>query len=126
MADAIHPGPCLRCSLPWRTFGPHGLLECDNEHVFVRNTDGTLTEKVYPEFTDQQIRNVEVEMYREGVLYSIPNRRAALARLRYEHDQDRTDAEYASRYTSDSDEALHADRHAEITEAERSEEVHGG
>ena len=91
-----HPGPCLRCSLPWRSFGPHGLLECDNEHVFVRNTDGTLTEKVYPEFTDQQIRTVEVEMYREGVLDSIPDRRAALARLRYWHDQDRTDAEYAS------------------------------
>lgn len=89
----IHPGPCLRCSLPWRRFGPYGRHECDNEHVYVLNSDGTLTEKVYPEFTDQQIRNVEVEMYREGRLDSIPNRRAALSWLRYEHDRDRTDAD---------------------------------
>jgi hypothetical protein len=35
-----------------------------------------------PEFTDQQIRTAEVELYRESKIRAIPNRRAALKLLR--------------------------------------------
>lgn len=83
-----HPGPCLRCSLPWRRFGPYDRYECDNEHVYQRGADGSMTEVVYPDFTDDQIREVEVELYRERRVKAIPDRRAALEELRRRHDAD--------------------------------------
>lgn len=84
---AIHPGPCLRCSLPWRHYGPGGLHECDNEHVY-RLVGEFIYEVVYPDFTDDQIREVEVELYRERRVDAIPDRRAALEELRRNHEAD--------------------------------------
>lgn len=82
----IHPGPCLRCSLPWRRYGPYDRYECDNEHVYQRVGDGVMVEVVYPDFTADQIREVEVELYREHRVKQIPDRRAALEELRRDHE----------------------------------------
>ncbi|MFD5089387.1 hypothetical protein ACFWMR_02210 [Amycolatopsis thailandensis] len=79
---------CPRCSLTWRWYGPAGRRECDNEHVFQLNDDGTLAELVYPDFTAEQIRAAEAEAYRERKTDQLPDRRAALRVLRDEHDAD--------------------------------------
>ena len=91
MAETIHKGPCPKCGLKWRHYyggSWSGRHECDAEHVFQLNDDRTLTEIVYPQFTDDQIRTAEVELYRERKIDKIPDRHAALRVLREEHDAD--------------------------------------
>lgn len=86
---SVHPGPCPTCGERWQSYGPYGKHECRNEHVFDFRADGDLVAIEYPDFTDQQIRDAEVELYRTGRVDSVPDRRAALRLLRREHEEER-------------------------------------
>ena len=78
---------CPECGRPFHIFGPFRRLECTSEHVFVEQPDGTLQAVKYPEWSAQQIRDAEVELYQEQRVDRLPDRRAALDLLRERHDQ---------------------------------------
>lgn len=77
---------CPTCGLTWRHHGPNSRRECDNEHVYVPNEIGTLVLIEYPDFTDDQIRGAEVDLYRARRIDRIPDRRSALEELRREYE----------------------------------------
>ncbi len=83
----VYAGPCPRCGEHWQAYGPYGRRECRNEHVFTPNDAGAFTQIDYPEFTEEQVREAEVELYRTRRVDAVPARPAAL--LRREHDEER-------------------------------------
>lgn len=80
---------CPRCGERWQSYGPYGRRECRDEHVFTPNDAGGFTQIDYPDFTEQQVRDAEVELYRTGRVDKVPDRAAALRLLRREHDEER-------------------------------------
>lgn len=78
---------CPTCGLTWRHYGPKSQRECDGEHVYVLNENNALVLIEYPDFTDDQIRSAEVDLYRARRIDRIPDRRSALEELRSEFDQ---------------------------------------
>lgn len=79
-------GSCPDCGLPFNRFGPDRQRECPNEHVFVELLDESLKRCEYPEWTAQQIRDAEVELYRTQRIDMLPDRWSALQLLRERHD----------------------------------------
>jgi hypothetical protein len=71
------PDRCPVCDRRWRHFGPRNRVECDDEHVFIRKGGEPLVRVMYPEFTGEQIRETEVELYRRHELHSVPKGVAA-------------------------------------------------
>lgn len=93
MTHAVRTHHCPLDGLKWRSIGPLALRECDNEHVWCEDVMGDLSRMEYPEFTEDQIRGAEVELYRDRVINEVPDRRAALRHLR--DDWEREQAEKA-------------------------------
>lgn len=88
-----HPVQTRHCPLDgqqWRRIGPFAMRECNNEHVYAEDINGDLTRIEYPEFTPEQIREAEAELYREGKVDELPNRRAALTALRFDFERQAT------------------------------------